>query len=126
MAPDRQNTWSLLNPRTDLSLADRLIEARTYFGRMKGLLGKTQMEEGGGLIIPWCNAVHTFFMKMNIDVLFVDRKNCVVRFSSNVPAFRICWGGRGAHSVIELPAGTLERTRTQLGDSLICQQNPSS
>jgi uncharacterized membrane protein (UPF0127 family) len=126
MAPGKPCTWSLFNPRTGHSLADRVFEPRTYFGRMKGLLGKTQLEEGVGMIIPWCNAVHTFFMRMTIDVLFLDRRNQVVRFSSRVPSFRICWGGWSAHAAIELPAGTLERTGTQLGDFIQCQPNPTS
>jgi len=37
-----------------------------------GLLGRSTLPEGAGLIIRPCNSVITFFMRFPIDVLFVD------------------------------------------------------
>ena len=44
---------------------------------MKGLLGKTTLESGTGLLIVPSQAVHTIAMRFPIDVRFVDR-NCRV------------------------------------------------
>lgn len=114
-------TVLISNPRTHQMLADRAVPARSYFSRMKGLLGTRNLETGEGLVIERCNAIHTFFMKMKIDVVFVDRAGLVVRHFAEAPAFRFFWGGWKARSVIELPPGTLRRTGTQLGDLLECR-----
>lgn len=125
MAHAKSPPIAVFNPRTEEFLAHHALEARTYFRRMKGLLGQDHIEEGGGLVIPWCDAIHTFFMSMTIDVVFLDRRHEVIRLFPGAPAFRICWGGRKARTALELPAGAIARSKTQLGDLLQCQPNPS-
>lgn len=120
MALRHHQTVFIANPRTNLTLAERARVATSYFSRMKGLLGKEKLEDGEGLVIEQCDAIHTFFMKIVIDVIFIDRSGCVVRQFAQAPAFRIYWGGWKARSVIELPAGTIHRTGTQQGDLLEC------
>ena len=67
-------------------------------------------------IIP-CEAVHTFFMQFPIDLIYLDRKLRVRKIRSNVKAWRIS-ACLSAHSVLELPAGTIQETQTQRGDLL--------
>jgi uncharacterized protein len=85
---------------------------------MTGLLNIREFETGLGLLIPRCNAIHTFFMKMCIDVIFIDGTSRVVRLFPAAPPFRVIWGGWRAKGVIELPTGTIQRSGTQLGDLL--------
>ena len=119
---DRSNTGRILisNTRTDRRLAERAWVARTYGSRMRGLLNVRELETGLGLLIPRCNAIHTFFMRMCIDVVFVDGTWHVIRLFPAATPFRIFWGGWKAKSVIELPTGTIQRSGTQLGDLLAC------
>ena len=86
--------------------------------RRKGLLGRDSLPAGEGLVIAPCNAVHTWFMRFAIDVAFVSRQGKVLKIRHAVPPWRLT-GSLRAHAVIELPAGTLERTETQTGDPLI-------
>ena len=67
-------------------------------------------------IVP-CEAVHTFFMKFPIDLIYLDRRHRVKKVRDSVPAWRIS-GCLAAHSVLELPAGTIRKTRTERGDIL--------
>lgn len=67
-------------------------------------------------IVP-CEAVHTFFMKFPIDLIYLDRKHRVKKIRGSVPAWRIS-GCLSAHSVLELPAGTIRNTLTECGDVL--------
>jgi uncharacterized membrane protein (UPF0127 family) len=64
-----------------------------------------------------CESVHTFFMKFPIDLVYLDKKRKVRKVRHAVPAWRMsaCFS---AHSIIELPAGTVEKTGTQPGDEL--------
>ncbi len=85
--------------------------------RRKGLLGRDHLPEGEGLWIIPCEAVHTFRMKFSIDLVYLGRDNKVKKVRSDVPPGRMsaCFS---AHSIVELPAGTIRKTLTQAGDRL--------
>jgi uncharacterized membrane protein (UPF0127 family) len=57
-------------------------------------------------------------MRFAIDVVFVDRADRVVGLAPNMPPNRPYAGARGARRTIELPAGTIAASATQLGDQL--------
>ena len=104
-------------------LADRADIADTSLARRTGLLQHTGLEPGEGLWILPCEGVHTFGMKFTIDVLFLSKKRKdtgtvkVLKIRHSMPKRRISFSLR-AHSVLELPAGTAERTGTLPGDEL--------
>jgi uncharacterized membrane protein (UPF0127 family) len=81
--------------------------------RNKGLLGREGLSSGEGLWIIPCESVHTFWMRFPIDLVYLDSKKLV----SALPAWRLSACLR-AHSVLELPAGTIRITQTQPGDTL--------
>lgn len=85
--------------------------------RRKGLLGRDSLTPGEGLWITPCEAVHTFGMHFPIDLVYLDRFKRVKKTRSNVRAGRVS-GCLFAHSVLELPAGTVEQTHITPGDRL--------
>jgi uncharacterized membrane protein (UPF0127 family) len=92
--------------------------AENPWTRTVGLLGRKRLGEGRGLWIRPCKSIHTFFMRFPIDVAYVSSDGTVVKICYRLRPFRLSTGGRGAHSVLELPAGTLERAALKVGDSL--------
>ncbi|MBQ9336126.1 MAG: DUF192 domain-containing protein [Lentisphaeria bacterium] len=86
--------------------------------RLAGLIGKRFSAEMDGMVFDRCNAIHTFFMRYPIDVIFADRQYKVLKAVSAFPPWRPCLACRDAYYVIELPAGTLEATDTREGDQL--------
>ncbi len=106
----------IVNASRNVCLADRGWRAESLFARMKGLLGRTHLEAGEGLHIVPCNSIHTFFMNFPIDVLFLDREQVILRAFPAMKPWRLTRVYPRAHSVVELPAGTLERTGTYEGD----------
>lgn len=98
-------------------LATSLEVANTNSTRRKGLLGRDGLSSGGGLWICPCEAVHTFWMRFPIDLVYLDRKNRIRKVANSVPPWRLSACLR-AHSIIELPAGTIRATQTQHGDIL--------
>ena len=105
------------NPGRARVLADRAGIADTSAKRRTGLLKHSGLEPGEGLWIAPCEGVHTFGMKFPIDVVFLDRKKRVLKIRPNMVRGRIAFSLR-AHSVLELPAGTVMATDTQVGDQL--------
>jgi uncharacterized membrane protein (UPF0127 family) len=98
-------------------LADRADVADTSAKRRTGLLKHKGLDPGEGLWIVPCEGVHTFAMKFAIDVVFLNRKHKILKIRPNMVRSRIALSLL-AHSVLELPAGTLEQTGTERGDQL--------
>ena len=98
-------------------LATQLHVADSGSKRTKGLLGRDGLGSGEGLWIVPCESVHTFFMRFAIDLVYLDRKNKVKKVRSAVGPWRVS-ACLSAHSVLELPAGTIRDTMTEAGDTL--------
>jgi len=98
-------------------LATSLEVAGDSAKRNKGLLGRESLLPGEGLWILPCEAVHTFWMRFSIDLVYLDRKKHIRKLVSDVPPWRMS-GCLTAYSVVELPAGTIHNTLTQIGDVL--------
>lgn len=109
---------TIVNSRSGLALADRLICAFDSATRRTGLLKHGGLPQGSAMIIAPSNAIHTFFMKFPIDVAFVGRDGRVRKIREAVRPWRMSAALR-AYAVIELPAGVLRGTDTVVGDMLV-------
>lgn len=98
-------------------LGDRIARADTFRLRLLGLLPRRGLAWGEGLLLEPCNAIHTFFMRFPIDVLFLDRDGRVVAAVPALPPWRARRAGNAVR-VLELPAGTLGRTGVGAGATL--------
>jgi uncharacterized membrane protein (UPF0127 family) len=107
--------FHLVNERNGDVVADRLLAAFEPHTRRTGLLAHESLPTGTAMIIAPTNAIHTFFMKFAIDVLFVARDGVVVKTRPALAPWRISAAWR-AHAVIELTAGSLRHSSVQKGD----------
>ena len=105
------------NQTRSVDLGGSIDVADSSSKRRTGLLKHERLEPGEGLWIVPCESVHTFFMKFPIDLVYLDRKRKVRKVRKAVPAWRLS-ACLTAHSILELPAGTVEQTGTQVGDVL--------
>jgi uncharacterized protein len=100
----RDEMFGLRNATTGRVVASRLERALDSRTRRQGLLGRDGLPEGTALVIAPSNAVHTFFMRFAIDVIFVRRDGRVIKVRAAVPARRLTVSPR-AFAVVELAAG---------------------
>lgn len=114
----------VLNLTRHTAVGHRVQVAGEGQSRRKGLLGRDGLDVGEGLWIVPCEAVHTFWMRFPIDLIYLDRKHRVLKIRSHVRPWRLSACLR-AHSVIELPSGTVASTRTMRGDTLAIERTPS-
>ena len=105
------------NTSKNTVLAEQTVMANTSETRRTGLLKHKSLPRGEGLWIAPCEAVHSFWMKFPIDVLYLNKKKKVVKIRSNMVPWRLSACFR-AHSVLELPAGMAAETHTAPGDQL--------
>ncbi len=111
------------NKTRNTVLADQADIADTSAKRRTGLLKHACLEAGEGLWIVPCESVHTWFMKFPIDLVYVDERHKVRKVRSAVPPWRLS-ACLVAHSVLELPAGTIGQTGTVRGDELVFEKLP--
>lgn len=115
--PESKIRLKISNSTRQSELADCAELAERGATRRKGLLGRQGLAPGEGLWIRPCEAVHTFFMRFPIDLVYLDRSLRVRKLRSNVGPWRMS-ACLSAHSVLELPAGTILQTQTKPGDTL--------
>jgi uncharacterized membrane protein (UPF0127 family) len=103
------------NLTRDTLVGDAIVSAETSAERRTGLLKHHKLGEGEGLWIVPCESVHSFFMKFAIDLVYLDRKRRVRAVVRALRPWRMSMC-LPAHSILELPIGTIDRTHTQKGD----------
>src|SRR5262249_47328564 len=81
----------------------------THWTRLRGLLGTPTLPAGEGLWLKPCRQVHMFGMRYPVDVAFLDDEHRVVGLVPCLLPWRVSPKLRQATSVVEVPAGTLER-----------------
>ncbi|MBI3036453.1 DUF192 domain-containing protein [Candidatus Woesearchaeota archaeon] len=62
--------------------------------------------------------LHTFFVFFPIDILFVDSRLRIVEMNGGMKPFTTYSPKKKAKYVIELPAGTIRKSKTRLGDEV--------
>ena len=112
-APDA----TVRNRRNGRLLASRVLPAFDSQSRRTGLLRHETLPDGHAMLIAPSNAVHTFFMRFPIDLAFLDRQGRIVATRASVAPWRLAVSIR-AFAVLEMPAGTLARSQTIMGDML--------
>ena len=89
--------------------------AEGYRDRLVGLLGRSEID--GALLIRPARSVHSFGMRFDLDVAFLDQNNVVIRTLQlhrnriTIPVWR-------ARSVIEAEAGSFRLWDLNIGDEV--------
>jgi uncharacterized protein len=97
-------------------LATKVRKADNFLTRLVGLLKRTHLGPEEALWLMPSKGIHTIGMKFPIDVVFLTRDNHVVGLMSGLPPYRISAIHLRGYSVLELPNGTIRKSRTELGD----------
>ena len=118
MGPRTREFLCISNPVRQSVLGDRIGVADTTLTRFVGLMGRGSLAPGHGLLIRPSNGVHTLWMRFSIDVLLLDRERRVLSVYRSLRPFRVTAVKWNAAAALELPAGTIAATNTQLGDEL--------
>jgi len=98
--------------------------ADSFWRRFFGLMGRSGVARGEGLLFVPGGAIHTAFMRFEIDAVFIARDGTVVRVAERVPPWRFRAAGREARFLVELAGGEsarlglIEGSRLDLADGL--------
>jgi uncharacterized membrane protein (UPF0127 family) len=112
-----------INRTRGTTLCQQIEDAGGLSGQSRGLLGRDRLEPGHGMLFVrgrfepfmW---MHMFFMRFAIDIVFLDRRDTVVRISHALKPWRVSPVVFGASKAIELEAGAALRSDTRVGDAI--------
>jgi uncharacterized protein len=94
--------------------------------RLVGLLADKTLATGDGLWILPCNSIHSIGMHFTFDAIFLDKNLHVVHLVREMKPWRISKMVFGAHSVLEVPAGLIAQTATEMGDTFEMRSEDSA
>lgn len=79
----------------------------SFYERVRGLIGRKELDHNEAWVFPQCKSIHTFFMRMPIDVIWLDKENRVIDVKTLRP-WHLPVERRHACAVIEARAGVAE------------------
>lgn len=104
------------NVTRGVNLTERGRVADTFLTRLVGLLRDKSLAQGEGLWIHHCNSIHSIGMQFVFDAVFLDKQLRVVHLIREMKPWRASKIVFACDSVLELPAGVIAQTGTELGD----------
>lgn len=83
-----------------------ILKADKFKLRLLGLMGQKDINHG--ILFPNCQAIHTFFMQSEIDVIGLNEDNQIIYIYRNVPKNKIVKisNSNKKTSILELPKNT--------------------
>ena len=108
----------VLRPGRSSEFLAQILQAQSFTARIKGLIPFKSLIEKEIFWIPYCQSVHTFFMRFPLDVIFTNRGFKIVRLFERVGPWRVLFGGFRSCHVFEAQAGFIKNKQLKKGDKL--------
>ena len=91
----------------DKILSKDILIAETLVDRLIGLMFREKLLGADGLMLNPCRAIHTFFMRYSLDIVFLSSDNRIIKIIRDMKPWRMSWIYFRANKTLELPAGKL-------------------
>ncbi|RLE38935.1 DUF192 domain-containing protein [Candidatus Woesearchaeota archaeon] len=112
----------LLNKTKDRRIVNEVKHCRNLVSKVRGLMFRKKVN-CRGLVFHFAkervNSLHTLFVFHPIDILFLDKHKKVVEIKKNLQPFRCYRPKKKSKYVVELVAGVVRRSDTNIGDIII-------
>lgn len=118
-------TIRFLNGRNGSVVCENCEVAQGMWARGKGLLGRTSLAADAGILLSPGGSIHMFGMKFAIDVIFLTKEDTIADLVENIAPGKMYVPKAKAgkpFAALEVAAGTVARTHTQVGDALVRQE----
>ena len=111
----------VVNETRGLTVAREAGMADNTWTRLRGLLGRPPLQPGQGLVIRPSTGIHTWFMSYPMDAVYVSEDGEVLCTVEDMAPFRFGPVKRRCKMVVELPAGTVRHSGTEIGDKIVIE-----
>lgn len=109
----------MIQNKTKKTIIAKNFFKKRAFGKIKGLIGEKTPQ---ALVFNTRFGIHTFFLQFPIDVVILDKHSQVVTLKKELKPNKIFFWNVRFDTVIELPGGALEKSKTEAGDVILLQQ----
>lgn len=99
-------------------IAGKVLWATSSQERRRGLLGRDRLDPNDGIYIVPTEWIHTFGMRFPIDVAFLSSDGAILAINRHLRPWRLSKLSLRAHGALELAAGRLSETGTDVGDRI--------
>ena len=122
-----QTPLRAINRTRQTVLCERMETAGSLAEQSRGLLGRSGLEPGSGMLFVsgrltpfmW---MHMFFMRFPIDIVFLDRNDRVIRVNHRLKPWRVSPVVLRARKALEIEAGAAAQSATAPGDQIVFEQ----
>ncbi len=94
-------------------LTSDIIVASDFFKKLRGIIGQDKP-----IILKNTNSIHSFFVKNDIDIYFLDKNNIVIKKITNFKPNRIIFPVKNAVSVFEFYSNSKKSAKINTGDRI--------
>lgn len=92
-------------------IAENILIASDPASQLVGLMFReSPPQNSNGLLLDPCRSIHTCFMKYDLDIIFLNKKNKVVKVIRNMKPWRMTWIYFTAKKTLELRGGKFPMT----------------
>ena len=98
-------------------VASQVKVAEIFVDRAIGLMFKDGLHGYDGLLISPCRSIHTFFMRIDIDVIFLNKDYKIIRLIRSMKPWRMTRAYFKATQVLEMESGSVSNELKE-GDHL--------
>lgn len=106
----------LTNENTKISLDINIFFAKNFKGKS---LGISFIEKPKSIFFKTHFGLHTFFVNFPLDIVILDKNGKVVKLKKNLQPNKIFLWNPLYGSVLELPAGTIDKLKMEIGHILM-------
>lgn len=102
-------------------LVNKIKFCKNFLNRSIGLILHKKLKNKGLIFIYSKEkkiSLHMVFVFFPIDVLFLDKNKKVIEIKKNFRPFSFYTAKKRAKYILELPDGTIKKTKTKLGDMI--------
>ena len=107
----------LINKSKNQTIAKELKVADNFVSRAQGLIGTKELNDTQAIWFPKSNWIHTCFMSIPIDVIYLDKEMIVTKLQPNLKPWRFPAPVFKAQSVVEAQVNFIDQHQIEIGDA---------
>lgn len=97
---------------------EKIKTASSLWDKGFGVIGWKDWHGFNGLLLKDTTAIHTFFVRLTLDLVFLDQNHKIVRLVENLKPWSFSPIVGKAKHTLELPAGAIKKHSLKINDKI--------
>jgi uncharacterized membrane protein (UPF0127 family) len=112
--------YRVVNQRTGQVVATHIEDATGLWASFRGLMLRSKLDDGHGMVFRPAKGIHTHLMRFPIDLIFLEKGDTVRKIRPAMKPWRFDF--TNAAGVIEMNAGAAAANDIRPGDQLLFEE----